>query len=73
MSNNIERKNYPYPSRFGSHKTMIDVPLTAALGDRTQVVLRDEFEAYTTTRDSLDNGCADPRRYAEDRLTRLQS
>lgn len=35
------------------------------------VVCQDEFGEYTTTRDRLDNGCADPVRYALHRIQKL--
>ena len=55
-----------YPSPFGSHKSMVvtDNP------DGT-VVCEDEFGTYTTDENRLDNGCADPKRYAESRISKL--
>jgi len=54
---------YPYPSRFGSHKSM--------QVDDNPITCKDEFGIYHTTIDRLDNGLADPNRYAESRLTKL--
>ncbi len=45
------------PSAYGSHLTM----LVRELEDN-KVVLKDDFGEYTTTRDRLDNGMADPNR-----------
>lgn len=62
---------YLYPSRFGSHKSMIMAEESKALDRPDQVVLQDEFGLYTTFINRLDNGEADPRRYAESRLVKL--
>lgn len=61
-----------YPSWCGSHASMIDEALTEALNDPELVVLRDEHkEPYMTSRKVLDNGMADPNRYAAKRLEYL--
>jgi hypothetical protein len=60
-----------YPSVFGSHASMIDEDETNKLDDPTLVVLRDEHGLYTTERNKLDNGTADPNRYKVDRLSKL--
>lgn len=68
------KSDYPFPSRFGSHASMIDEVATVALGDQSfyvggpLVVIKDEFGTYTTERNRLDNRCADPNRYAFGRL-----
>lgn len=58
---------YPYPSRFGSHASMV---INDDLIDKN-VTCQDEFGEYTTQADRLDNGLADPNRYAESRLSKL--
>jgi len=55
---------YPYPSRFGSHKSML---INDDLIDNN-VICNDEFGDYNTTADRLDNGRSDPNRYASSRL-----
>jgi hypothetical protein len=90
-------ESYKYPSYFGSHASMVDEELTAALqkvvaGEMPDlkedqlavvkklikqpaddlVVLRDEHkEPYSTSRKLLDNGMADPNRYAQSRVEYL--
>lgn len=54
-------------SRYGSHSSMALDPLLAVIcfGWRPdRVILRDERGTYATTRDRLDTGLADPRRWA---------
>lgn len=53
------------PSLYGSHTSMIDGSTDAATG---WVILRDEKGVYNTTRDRLDTGLADPRRYDSNRV-----
>jgi len=63
-----KQEAYPYPSRFGSHSSMI------VEGDDPQnehVMCHDEFGDYVTMRNRLDDGCADPLRYKESRLGKL--
>lgn len=55
---------YQYPSRFGSHKTMVDETATKKLKDSSFVVCKDEFGLYTTQVERLDSGLADPNRYS---------
>lgn len=55
------KDTYPYPSRFGSHESMIDA--TKQVGD-LMVALQDENGFYVTERKNLDTGMADPYRYA---------
>lgn len=52
------------PSLYGSHASMIVV----ASWLRPWLVLRDEKGVYETTRDRLDTGLADPRRYDSSRI-----
>lgn len=63
-------KSYLYPSRFGSHKVMINEDKTAKLSDGN-VVLTDEHGDYVTARDRLDTGLADPNRLCTSRLGKL--
>ncbi len=56
---------YTYPSRFGSHASMI-------LKEEGDVVTcQDEFGEYTTSRSRIDNGLVDPARCAQNRLGKL--
>jgi len=57
---------YPYPSRFGSHKSMV-----VKENEDGTVVCLDEFGEYTTPKNRIDNGSSDPNRYAEKRIGKL--
>lgn len=57
-------KKYPYPSRYGSHASMVVREL-----EGNKVVLKDEFGEYETYRKRLDNGSADPFRYGPNRVS----
>ena len=57
-----KKEEYLYPSRFGSHASMIDEEKTSELNDESKVVLLDEYGHYVTCRTRLDNGLADPKR-----------
>lgn len=61
---------YPYPSRYGSHKSMV-VKDSDDYNDTDYVVCKDEFGEYITSKNRLDNGLADPNRCASSRLTNL--
>lgn len=63
--NNIYEKPqaYEYPTRFGSHASMIDEEATKVLSDENKVVCNDELGSYTTERKYLDCGMADLNRY----------
>ena len=62
-----EKSSYPYPSRYGSHKSMV-------VGEGVDyVLLRDEFGEYKTTREMLDSGMTDPKRTDGRRLQKLYS
>ena len=50
------------PSLYGSHSSMIESEADGS------VTLRDEKGLYETTRDRLDSGLADPRRYNSSRV-----
>ena len=54
----INKEVYPYPSRYGSHRSMVVSQFGCV------VVCKDEFGEYETTKDRLDNGLADPKRYS---------
>jgi len=68
--NRIPTKHEPYKhkTRYGSHTDMIDEEKTSELNDEKLVVLQDEHGYYITERTRLDNGLADPKRYAGERL-----
>ena len=53
---------YPYPSQFGSHASMVEEEFPQE--DVRMVVCRDERGLYRTPKARLDNGVADPNRYA---------
>ena len=62
----IEKQvKYKYPSRFGTHASMV---VSEADG---MVVCEDEFGQYTTLKNRVDNGCADPNRYTERRISKM--
>ena len=63
-----KQESYPYPTRFGSHRSMVDEDKTADLDDDSKVVLQDEHGFYTTETVRLDNKLADPNRYTGSRL-----
>jgi len=62
------KEKYPYPTRFGSHTSMIDEEKTSELNDKNKVVLLDEHGYYITGRTRLDDGLADPKRHDGRRL-----
>ena len=64
----VKQESYKYPTRFGSHSSMIDEEKTGELNDGQKVVLEDEHGYYTTGRERLDSGLADPNRYKGGRL-----
>ena len=61
---------YKYPSRFGSHKSMV-VTESPTEEESGKVICEDEFGRYETQVNRLDNGCADPNRFASSRLGKL--
>lgn len=65
------RSVYAFPSRFGSHASMVNAEKTAELNDSTRCVIDDEYGQYTTLKNRLDTGMADPNRYATSRLDKL--
>lgn len=62
------KEDYPYPSKYGSHSSMINEEETAKLTDANLVVCSDETGNYTTSRERLDTRLADPNRYHSDRF-----
>ena len=56
-------KKYPYPSRFGSHQSMVDEAKTEELNNEKRVVCLDEYGHYETDKSRLDDGLADINRY----------
>ncbi len=61
---------YQYPSRFGSHKSMLIHDKPAQPGF---ILCGDEYGDYYTEEYRLDNGLADPNRTAQSRLNKLFS
>tara|TARA_R100001143_G_C3319193_1_gene113899 strand:- start:231 stop:482 length:252 start_codon:yes stop_codon:yes gene_type:complete len=53
-----EKEKYPYPSRFGSHTSMI----VEVKGE--WVICEDEDGLYPTLRRFIDTGLADPHRFS---------
>ena len=66
-----DKKTYGYPSRFGSHASMVNEAATTALRQVGRVVLTDEFGDYETDSNRLDDGTADPNRCKSSRLGKL--
>ena len=63
-----KQESYKYPTRFGSHSSMIDEEKTGELNNDKRVVLEDEHGYYTTDRKRIDSGLADPNSYKGGRL-----
>ena len=59
---------YTYPTRYGSHASMVDEEKTNELNDENKVVIQDEHGYYITDKSRLDSGLADPKRYNTSRL-----
>ena len=59
---------YKYPTRYGSHASMIDEEKTGYINEENKVVIEDEHGYYITDVSRLDNGLADPKRYNTSRL-----
>ncbi len=62
-----ERKVYSFPSRFGTHSSMVD----ETKSDDQNCYATDEFGSYITRREYVDSGLADPIRTATSRLGKL--
>ena len=60
---------YKYPTRYGSHTSMVDEEKPGELNKENKVVIEDEHGYYVTDENRLDNGLADPNRYKTSRLT----
>ena len=56
MSFLSKEKKYPYPSRYGSHRSMV------IKEEENKVICKDEYGEYETTVDRLDTGLSDSRR-----------
>jgi len=54
----VKKEKHPYPSRFGSHTSMIVEEKGA------WVICEDEDGLYPTLRRFIDNGLADPHRFS---------
>lgn len=63
-----EEQKYKYPSRFGSHTSMVDAKKTEELGQPDKVVCVDEYGDYITMRKKLDSGEIDTARSNGDRI-----
>ena len=59
---------YKYPTRYGSHSSMVNEEKTEELNCENKVVIEDEHGYYITDTNRLDNGLADPKRYNSTRL-----
>ena len=57
----VKQEAYNYPSRFGSHSSMVVEEPRASLKEN-QVELEDEYGKYVTTKDRLDTGLNDSNR-----------
>jgi len=57
----VKGEVYPFPSRFGSHSSMIVEEHDWSL-QPGEVLLEDEYGQYVTTTSRLDNGLNDPNR-----------
>lgn len=62
----------PYPSSFGSHKSMVNEKESEELIPYGWVVCEDENGPYATQVEKLDSGLADPNRYYSKRLRILR-
>lgn len=56
-----KKEEYNYPSRFGSHTSMIVEEHDWSL-QPGEVLLEDEYGQYVTTKDQLDTALNDPNR-----------
>jgi len=63
-------EKYPYPTRFGSHKSMVVESTPEELKDlaEDEVICQDEFGRYKTQAKRLDNGQSDGFRFDSHRL-----
>mgnify|MGYP000249652244 CR=1 FL=1 len=61
-------ERYKYPTRYGSHLSMVDMEKTGELNKENKVVIGDEHGYYVTDENRLDSGLADPNRYKTSRL-----
>lgn len=61
-----KQEKYPFPSRFGSHASMIDSSFSEFVTDPNFVVCKDTEGLYITEKKRLDSGMSDPFRYASE-------
>jgi len=61
-----------YPSRFGSHTTMVNKDMSNDLKDDHWVICEDELGVYVTMVSRLDNGLADPYRFSTGKKNRKE-
>jgi hypothetical protein len=66
-----KKEKYKYPSRFGSHSSMINYDETTKLNDIDRIVLTDEFGDYITYRENIDRPETDQNRCRSSRLGKL--
>lgn len=78
MKKQAKESTYPYPSRFGSHRSMVKqedectfLGPPSAFDGPIRVICIDEYGEYSTTLDRLDSGLADPNRYNANRIGKL--
>lgn len=57
------KAKYEYPSRYGTHSSMILKEETEDIGMEEVVICKDEYGKYATTTRHVDSGMADPNRY----------
>ena len=57
-------EKHPYPSRYGSHITMVNDDMSKELKSNLWVVCEDQDGAYATEVSRLDNGLSDSYRFS---------
>ena len=62
-----KKEELAYPSRFGSHQTMVTTALSSSW-----VICEDEKGSYATQQKFLDSGVADPHRFSTSKGYRKQ-
>ena len=67
-----KKKAYAFPSRFGSHLSMLNINKNSLTTTNGNVILTDKHGDYETHCSRLDSGLADPNRYGNvKRLSKL--
>jgi len=64
--------SYPYPSRYGTHKSMV-LDTQVASNGQTYAKCADEYGEYITPLSNVDSGLSDPNRTSQKRLSKLFS